>query len=93
MSVGSYYAQPLKMVAYESISIVRTDGQFKIITKSGDVEMNQPTQDQLDDTPDAHGMISKYRPLDSGETKALDWRRKLGGMLVQLLGGQEHAGM
>jgi hypothetical protein len=80
------------MVAYDSISVVRTDGQFKIITKSGVVEMNQPTHGQLDDTPDAHGMISKYRLLDPNGTKALDWRRKLGGMLVQLLGGEEHIG-
>jgi hypothetical protein len=45
------------------------------------------------DTPDANGNVDCYKKLEPDEAKAVDWRRKLGGMLMHLLGGKEHAGM
>lgn len=55
-------------------------------------ELNQPTPAQLDDTPDKDGMVDCYKKLDPDEPKAIDWRRKIGGMLMHLLGGKAHAG-
>ncbi len=56
-------------------------------------EVNQPTAAQMSDTPDASGVVDCYKKLEPDEAKAVDWRRKLGGMLMHLLGGKEHAGM
>ena len=54
-----------------------------------------PINQQLpnsNDTPDKDGMVDCYKKLDPNEPKAIDWRRKIGGMLMHLLGGKAHAG-
>lgn len=80
------------MAPYYPLTIERSDGQLEVITKMGLVELNQPTATQLDDTPDNEGMVDCYKRLDPDEPKAIDWRRKIGGMLMHLLGGKAHAG-
>ena len=81
------------MAPYFPVTICRSDGQPEIITKGGVIELNQPTPAQLSDTPDANGNVDCYKKLGPEETKAVDWRRKLGGMLMNLLGGKEHSGI
>jgi hypothetical protein len=80
------------MVPYYPVKCHRSDGQLEIITKSGFKELNQPTAAQLDSKPDKDGMVDCYKRLDPNEPKAVDWRRKIGGMLMHLLGGKDHAG-
>lgn len=65
----------------------------EVITKMGIRETNMPTAAQLSETPDMHGMVDCYRRLSHDDAKAVDWRRKLGGMLMHLVGGKEHSGM
>ncbi|CAG8977972.1 hypothetical protein HYALB_00001853 [Hymenoscyphus albidus] len=78
------------MPLYYPITIVRSDGLFAVPTRSGTSEPNEPTAAQQDDTPDSKGMVDCYKRLDPEEPKAVDWRRKLGGMLMHRLGGKEH---
>ena len=81
------------MAPYYPITVHRSDGLLTVITKSGIKEANEPTAVQQNDTPDSKGNVDYYKRLDPKEPKAVDWRRKLGGMLMHLLGGKEHAGM
>ncbi|TVY55127.1 hypothetical protein LCER1_G003358 [Lachnellula cervina] len=79
------------MAPYWPFTIARSDGQLEIITRSGIREPNQPTTTQLNDTPDASGNVDCYRKIEPDDAKAVDWRRKLGGMYMHLLGGREWA--
>lgn len=63
----------------------RSDGKLEAGTKSKRKELNQPTDDQLDQKPDKNGVSDYYREVAPEETKHLDWRRKLGGMLAREL--------
>lgn len=79
------------MANYYPVTICRSDGQLEVVTKNG-IELNQPTPTQLDDKPDAKGNVDYYRRLSDIDAKAIDWRRKIGGMLMHILGGKAHAG-
>jgi hypothetical protein len=81
------------MVSYYPVTICRSDGLFEFFTKTGLKDLNQPTASQLDDTPDADGIVDCYKKLDNDHPKTQEWRRKLGGMMMKLLGGDAHAGM
>jgi hypothetical protein len=81
------------MAPYYPVTVCRSDGQLEVITKSGMRELNRPTAEQLSDTPDANGSVDCYKRLDAEDPKAVDWRRKLGGMLMHLLGGKAHSGI
>ncbi|CCU75906.1 unnamed protein product [Blumeria hordei] len=78
------------MSQYYPVTICRSDGLLEVSTKAG-IELNQPTPAQLDDKPDAKGNVDYYRRLSENDTKAIDWRRKIGGMLMNILGGKSHA--
>lgn len=80
------------MAPYYPVTVCRSDGLLEVITKSGIRELNQPTPDQLSDKPDANGNVDCYKRLDVDDPKAVDWRRKLGGMMMHLLGGKAHSG-
>lgn len=80
------------MVAYYPLYVLRSDGVTESRSSKGAVEKNEPTKDQLDATPDRNGVSDFYREVVEGEAKEIDWRRKLGGMLMRELGSQEHAG-
>ncbi|KAM3069393.1 hypothetical protein ACMFMG_005499 [Clarireedia jacksonii] len=79
------------MAPFYPVTICRSDGQLEVITKTGVKELNRPTAAQLNDSPDAEGTIDCYKKLEHDEPKAVDWRRKIGGMLMHYLGGREHA--
>jgi len=81
------------MAPHYPVTILRSDGQTEVITKTGAKELNRPTATQLDGTPDPEGNVDCYRRLDDNEPRAVDWRRKIGGMLMQVLGRDAHAGM
>ncbi|EON60957.1 hypothetical protein W97_00167 [Coniosporium apollinis CBS 100218] len=76
------------MTRFFPLYVRRSDGKLEIAAK-GKTEQNQPLPGQLDQTPDAKGISDYYREISVDEVKHLDWRRKLGGMLVRELGGQD----
>jgi len=81
------------MALHYPVTICRSDGLLEVKTKTGATEANQPTEAQRSSTPDMEGNVDCYKKLEHDDPKAQDWRRKLGGMLMQVLGGEEHSGM
>lgn len=61
----------------------RSDGKREIVGKGRKRETNEPLPEQLDQKPDASGVSDYYREVPPDESKHLDWRRKLGGMLAR----------
>ncbi|KAL8928907.1 MAG: hypothetical protein Q9172_000745 [Xanthocarpia lactea] len=80
------------MAPYRPIYVTRSDGKLEILSKSRKKEANAPTADQLDSRPDAKGNTDYFKELELGDAKEVDWRRKLGGMLIREIGGPEHPG-
>ncbi|KAK7527109.1 transcription-silencing protein Clr2-domain-containing protein [Phyllosticta citriasiana] len=72
------------MTPYWPIYIRRSDGKSEL-SGGKKREKNEPTPEQLDDKPNANGISDFYRPILENEAKHLDWRRKLGGMLLREL--------
>jgi hypothetical protein len=77
------------MARFKPIYVRRSDGRPEGLGKGKRKERNEPTPDQLDASPDKHGVSDFYREVAPDEAKHLDWRRKLGGMLVRELGVDE----
>ncbi|KAF2659145.1 hypothetical protein K491DRAFT_766249 [Lophiostoma macrostomum CBS 122681] len=67
----------------------KSDGQ-EIVPQRGAVLKNGPTAQQLDRTPNAQGQCDYYRLIDRDEPKHVDWRKKLGGMLLREIGGKQY---
>lgn len=76
------------MARFHPLYVRRSDGVLEGTQKKR--EKNEPTADQLDPTPDKKGVSDYYRLLSKNDAKHLDWRRKLGGMLIREVGGKEH---
>lgn len=78
------------MAPFYSVYARRSDGLLAT-SKAGSLkaskEPNEPTSAQLDSKPSAQGVSDYYRLCEPGHGKEVDWRRKLGGMLVRELGG------
>jgi hypothetical protein len=80
------------MARFYPIYPARSDGKKEILAKGKVREPNQPTDTQLDQRPDKNGVSDFYREVAPDEIKHLDWRRKLGGMLVRELGWKDPSG-
>lgn len=81
------------MAPYIPIYIARSDGKRETISpKTRKKEPNSPTEAQQDDRPDSKGIVDFYKELDIGDAKEVDWRRKLGGMLMRATGEKGHQG-
>ena len=81
------------MAPFVALYISRSDGKLEgTSAKTNKKERNEPTAEQLDDTPDSRGISDFYKKLEIGDAKEVDWRRKLGGMLMKEIGGKEHSG-
>lgn len=76
------------MAPYYPLYIRRSDGKFQI-KAHGKPETNEPTSEQLDQSPNAQGVCDFYRICKADDPKLLDWRRKLGGMLIRELQAKE----
>jgi len=79
------------MAPFLPLYIRRSDGRLEASGK-GSRESNQPTDAQLNSKPNAHGISDFYRECPLGDAKEVDWRRKLGGMLMRELGGLDARG-
>lgn len=81
------------MGRFYPLYVRRSDGKAEIISKGQrKKEVNQPTDEQLDQRPDKNGISDFYREVAPEEPKHLDWRRKIGGMLARELNWKEKAG-
>lgn len=80
------------MAPYLPLYVLRSDGKAEVVTKARKKELNVPTDDQLSTRPDAKGNVDYFKELEAGDAKEVDWRRKLGGMLIGEIGGQTHTG-
>ncbi|EKD17436.1 transcription-silencing protein Clr2 [Drepanopeziza brunnea f. sp. 'multigermtubi' MB_m1] len=81
---------------YYPCAVSRSDGCRETATgRDGSKEPNTPTANQKDDTPKATNdpkdpgqlkyVVDCYKKLDDNDLKAIEWRRKLGGMLMSIL--------
>ena len=80
------------MARFYPIYVRRSDGKLEVVSKGKRRELNQPTDDQLDQRPDRDGVSDFYREVGADEGKHLDWRRKLGGMLARELAWKDKSG-
>ncbi|KAI4200371.1 MAG: hypothetical protein LQ346_002381 [Caloplaca aetnensis] len=80
------------MAPYFPLYVLRSDGKAEVLTRARKKELNVPTDDQLSTKPDGKGNVDYFKELEAGDAKEVDWRRKLGGMLIGEVGGQTHAG-
>lgn len=80
------------MAPYYPVVVCRSDGLYDY-TLNGLKVPNQPKPKDLVPTPNAQGQVAVYQKLSVDDPKSLQWRRKLGAMLLELLGGPEHSGM
>ena len=76
---------------YRLVYSARSDGVLHV-AKGSKKEENAPTDAQLDTKPDARGVVDYYKMLEPGDAKHIDWKRKLGGMLMREIGDEEHRG-
>lgn len=77
--------------AFYPIFASKSDGH-DIVNQKGSVVRNGPTQEQLDRSPNAQGQCDYYRLIEKDDPKHVDWRKKLGGMLLREIGGKQHEG-
>ena len=70
---------------------VKSDGH-DVVNQKGRILRNGPTQEQLDRKPNDHGQCDFYRLIEKDDPKHVDWRKKLGGMLLREVGGKAHEG-
>ena len=80
------------MAPYFPLYVSRSDGKLETVDKGKKREPNCPTDDQLEGKQDAKGNADYYKELELGDAREVDWRRKLGGMLIREVGGKEHPG-
>ncbi|KAJ4983000.1 hypothetical protein SVAN01_11495 [Stagonosporopsis vannaccii] len=67
----------------------KSDG-LDVVNQKSSVVRNGPTQEQLDRSPNAQGQCDYYRLIERDDPKHIDWRKKLGGMLLREIGGKQH---
>ncbi|KAF3003431.1 hypothetical protein E8E13_001593 [Curvularia kusanoi] len=79
--------QPL--TSFYPIFASKSDG-LDVVNQKGSVLRNGPTQQQLDRSPNAAGQCDYYRVIEKDDPKHIDWRKKLGGMLLREIGGKQH---
>ena len=79
------------MASYRLIYPAASDGKLETISKKKKKEDNAPDPKHMDDTPNAKGVRDYYRRVEIGEAKEVEWRRKLGGMLMREIGNEETA--
>jgi hypothetical protein len=80
-------AQPLNQ--FWPIFCSKSDGQ-EVVNQKGKILRNGPSQEQLDRTPNEHGICDFYRLIEKDDPKHMDWRKKLGGMLLREIGGKPY---
>lgn len=81
------------MAPYFPVYLSRSDGRLETISlKTKKKESNAPNEVQLNASREVNGNRDFYKPIEVGDVKEVDWRRKLGGMLMKEIGDKEHSG-
>ena len=75
--------------AFWPIYARKSDGH-SVVTQKGIQIKNAPNTQQLDRTPNAQGQCDYYRLITRDDPKHIDWRKKLGGMLLREIGGKQY---
>ena len=77
------------------VDVLQSDGKLVARVEKKGVglvdEPNEPSAEQLNETPNAQGDQTFYKLLDNDDPKCLDWRRKLGQRLAEELCSGERA--
>ncbi|MCJ1391543.1 hypothetical protein MMC18_004407 [Xylographa bjoerkii] len=88
-------APPPKMKLW-LVYLQLSDGKLEVSVKKSEKgnagrkrEANGPTQAQLQKVKDSKGLFTFYQKLKVSHPKHIEWRRKLGGMLMRELGKKE----
>ena len=77
---------PMNRTATKYIWISRSDGKLETInSKTRRQEGNCPTDEQLTRTKGENGQLSYYQELKHKDKRNYDWRKKLGGLLVETM--------
>lgn len=79
------------MTSFWPIYAVKSDGH-DVVNQKGKVLRNGPTEEQLNRDPNKQGQCDFYRLIERNDPKHVDWRKKLGGMLLREIGGKQHEG-
>jgi hypothetical protein len=79
------------MNPFYPIFATKSDGQEIVNIKSRPLR-NGPSEAQLDDKPNAQGQKDYYREIPKDDAKHIDWRKKLGGMLLREIGEKPYEG-
>jgi hypothetical protein len=79
------------MTQFWPIFATKSDGQH-IVNQKGRPMRNGPTEEQLNQTANDQGQRDFYRLIEKDDPKHMDWRKKLGGMLLREIGGKQHEG-
>lgn len=81
------------MAPYFPLYISRSDGRLETLSlKTKKKESNAPNAAQLNSNREINGNRDFYKAIEVGDAKEVDWRRKLGGMLMKEIGDKEHSG-
>lgn len=81
------------MAPFYPLFVRRSDGKLSVRSRTGPVEANEPLPAQLDQKPNPQGVCDFYRECQDGDVKEVDWRRKLGGMLIREISPNEPRGV
>lgn len=81
------------MAPFIPIFLSRSDGRLETTSlKSKKKEPNAPSAAQLNPNREVNGNRDYYKSIEVGDTKEVDWRRKLGGMLMKEIGDKDFSG-
>ena len=77
----------MSRIATKLVFIQRSDGKQETYdSKSRSHEENCPTKEQLTPTKGENGQTSWYQELKLTDKRNYDWRKKLGGLLIETMG-------
>lgn len=81
------------MAPYFPLYISRSDGRLETLSlKTKKKESNSPNTAQLNANREINGVRDFYKAIEVGDAKEVEWRRKLGGMLMKEIGEKDHSG-
>jgi hypothetical protein len=83
--------QSQAMNQFQFVFTTKSDGLDIVNIKNRPVR-NGPSEEQLNDKPNAQGQKDYYREILKDDAKHIDWRKKLGGMLLREMGGKPYEG-
>lgn len=76
----------MSRIATKLVFIQRSDGkEITVDSRTRREEKNAPTSEQLTKTKGENGQWSYYHELEITDKRNYDWRKKLGGLLIETM--------